>query len=202
MADGHGPIPDMKMVPGVGIEPTSRLRRQRILSPPRLPVPPPRHGYRRMCPKIRPHPHVVDYTTGGDKPSGSGLSLSRFRYQVGGDGGNRTHDQGFADPCLNHLATSPCCCWCRGGDLNPYALSGTAPSRRRVYLFHHLGDPLYITVFGTLCNTRWPGPKTRVRERPPAVYSFPPGGSETYRERTSLTSRWRSGRGGFFSVSG
>ena len=29
--------------------------------------------------------------------------------------------------------------WCRGGDLNPYALTGTAPSRRRVYLFHHLG---------------------------------------------------------------
>ena len=29
--------------------------------------------------------------------------------------------------------------WCRGGDLNPYALTGTAPSRRRVYQFHHLG---------------------------------------------------------------
>ena len=38
--------------------------------------------------------------------------------------------------------------------MNPYALSGTAPSRRRVYLFHHLGDPLYITVFEVLCNTR------------------------------------------------
>ena len=24
--------------------------------------------------------------------------------------------------------------------MNPYALSGTAPSRRRVYLFHHLGS--------------------------------------------------------------
>src|SRR3990170_950572 len=71
---------------------------------------------------------------------------------IGGDGGNRTHDRGFADPCLNHLATSPLRYWCRGGDLNPYALSGTAPSRRRVYLFHHLGDPLYITDFRPLCN--------------------------------------------------
>ncbi len=38
--------------------------------------------------------------------------------------------------------------------MNPYALSGTAPSRRRVYLFHHLGDPLHITGFGRLCNKR------------------------------------------------
>ena len=37
--------------------------------------------------------------------------------------------------------------------MNPYALSGTAPSRRRVYLFHHLGDPLHITGFGPLCKT-------------------------------------------------
>src|SRR6266550_5182726 len=71
---------------------------------------------------------------------------------VGGDGGIRTPDQGFADPCLNHLATSPSAqpepCrkdWCRGGDLNPYALTGTAPSRRRVYLFHHLGSPDYLS---------------------------------------------------------
>ena len=28
--------------------------------------------------------------------------------------------------------------------MNPYALSGTAPSRRRVYLFHHLGSPRSI----------------------------------------------------------
>ncbi len=34
--------------------------------------------------------------------------------------------------------------WCRGGDLNPYALTGTAPSRRRVYRFHHLGESLTI----------------------------------------------------------
>ena len=28
--------------------------------------------------------------------------------------------------------------------MNPYALSGTAPSRRRVYLFHHLGSSTYL----------------------------------------------------------
>ena len=68
--------------------------------------------------------------------------------QVGGDDGIRTRDQGFADPCLNHLATSPhAVVWCRGGDLNPYALSGTAPSRRRVYQFHHLGSRTYDTDF-------------------------------------------------------
>jgi hypothetical protein len=37
--------------------------------------------------------------------------------------------------------------WCRGGDLNPYALTGTAPSRRRVYLFHHLGSAQYLTDY-------------------------------------------------------
>ncbi len=29
--------------------------------------------------------------------------------------------------------------WCRGRDLNPHELTPTAPSRPRVYLFHHLG---------------------------------------------------------------
>ena len=28
---------------------------------------------------------------------------------------------------------------CRGRDSNPYALASTAPSKQRVYLFHHLG---------------------------------------------------------------
>src|SRR3990170_4675484 len=49
--------------------------------------------------------------------------------------------QGGALP-LSHFRSCPS--WCRGGDLNPYALSGTAPSRRRVYLFHHLGSPRSI----------------------------------------------------------
>ena len=49
--------------------------------------------------------------------------------------------------------------WCRGGDLNPYALTGTAPSRRRVYLFHHLGSPNIL-----------PSPvKARQHERPSAA---------------------------------
>ena len=29
--------------------------------------------------------------------------------------------------------------------MNPYALTGTAPSRRRVYLFHHLGSTDYLS---------------------------------------------------------
>ncbi len=34
---------------------------------------------------------------------------------------------------------SPCFFWCRRGDSNPYTLSSTAPSRQRVYQFHHFG---------------------------------------------------------------
>ncbi len=45
--------------------------------------------------------------------------------------------------------------WCRGGDLNPYALTGTAPSRRRVYQFHHLGSTAYDTDFGACAATNW-----------------------------------------------
>jgi hypothetical protein len=30
--------------------------------------------------------------------------------------------------------------------LNPYALTGTAPSRRRVYLFHHLGSSNILLI--------------------------------------------------------
>lgn len=29
--------------------------------------------------------------------------------------------------------------WCRGRDSNPYELALTAPSKQRVYHFHHLG---------------------------------------------------------------
>src|SRR4030066_319046 len=52
--------------------------------------------------------------------------------------------QGGALP-LSHFRSCPF--WCRGGDLNPYALTGTAPSRRRVYLFHHLGSMDYVTDY-------------------------------------------------------
>ena len=39
------------------------------------------------------------------------------------------------------------CFWCRGGDLNSYGFAPTAPSRPRVYQFHHLGTVLYILGF-------------------------------------------------------
>jgi hypothetical protein len=58
-------------LPGEGLEPTRVLPR-RILSPLRLPIPPPR-------------PQFLMEATSGFEP------LNR----------------GFADPCLNHLATSP-----------------------------------------------------------------------------------------------
>ena len=32
--------------------------------------------------------------------------------------------------------------WCRSGDSNPDACEGTAPSRQRVYQFHHFGSGL------------------------------------------------------------
>ena len=56
-------------------------------------------------------------------------------------GGIEPPNRGFADPRLNHLATSPfrLAPWCRGWDLNPHELTPTAPSRLRVYQFHHLG---------------------------------------------------------------
>ena len=50
-------------------------------------------------------------------------SGSRFRFcVVGGDDRIRTGDGGFADPCLTTwLRRLEERCWCRGGDLNPYA---------------------------------------------------------------------------------
>ncbi len=69
-------------------------------------------------------------------------------------GGFEPPNRGFADLRLNHLATSPYLClpltavrlvpasvWCRGWDLNPHRHSPPAPSRPRVYQFHHLGLP-------------------------------------------------------------
>ena len=37
------------------------------------------------------------------------VSIAGFGMYAGGDGRIRTADRGFADPRLNHLATSPCC---------------------------------------------------------------------------------------------
>ena len=58
-------------------------------------------------------------------------------YILEATGGFEPPDRGFADPRLNHLATSPL--WCRGGDLNSHERKLTTPSRWRVYRFHHLG---------------------------------------------------------------
>ena len=69
-------------------------------------------------------------------------------------GGLEPPNRAFAELRLNHLATSPClyCTifWCRGGDLNSYGFAPTAPSRPRVYQFHHLGSrrPILAGVGG------------------------------------------------------
>ena len=75
-------------------------------------------------------------------------------------GGIEPPNRGFADPRLNHLATSPLCLapWCRGRDLNPHELSPTAPSRLRVYQFHHLGTAdrkYYIRKGGCAERAAW-----------------------------------------------
>ena len=64
---------------------------------------------------------------------------------VGGDGRIRTADGGFADLCLNHLATSPCLVLVPRAGLEPTQAMPTAPSRQRVYQFHHLG---MVTTMG------------------------------------------------------
>jgi hypothetical protein len=50
------------------------------------------------------------------------------RKRRGGDGRNRTGDRGFADPCLNHLATSPHKKWSgrRGSNSRPSPWQGDA----------------------------------------------------------------------------
>ena len=41
------------------------------------------------------------------KTKGAASRALRFQFHFQGDGRIWTADQGFADPCLNHLATSP-----------------------------------------------------------------------------------------------
>ena len=157
-----------------------------ILSPLRLPfrhlgVPSPRHTMAALM-------------KNSERDYRSEFGALRQTYVFGGDERIRTADRGFADPRLNHLATSPwsgrrdsnsrpspwqgdalplshfrvlgaqstisdpaTCCrgvWCRGGDLNSYGLSPTAPSRQRVYRFHHLGPR--ATDTGRSGGTRTP----------------------------------------------
>ena len=71
-------------MPEEGLEPT-RSCLQRFLRPSRLPIPPLRRAWIRF---VRDDSH-------------------EFGDADGGDGRIRTADGGFADPCLNLLATSP-----------------------------------------------------------------------------------------------
>ena len=61
-------------------------------------------------------------------------------------GGFEPPNRGFADLRLSPLGyvafligPNILVVWCRGRDLNPHELTPTAPSRPRVYQFHHLG---------------------------------------------------------------
>src|SRR5579859_1993661 len=76
-----------KRVPEEGLEPT-RGCPQRFLRPSRLPIPPLR---------------LADESYGIEPRNGYWLCWP----VGGGDGRIRTAGGGFADPCLNHLATSP-----------------------------------------------------------------------------------------------
>ncbi len=79
-------------------------------------------------------------------PKLASLNLFNSIFLLEATGGFEPPNRGFADLRLNHLATSPrfalrlnAVTWCRGWDLNPHELTPTAPSRPRVYQFHHLG---------------------------------------------------------------
>ena len=88
------------MVPRAGIEPTLP-RGKRILSPPRLPIPPPRHYF------------IVNGTEAGVKINIQAFTQRIPLYHTGlagikkAAGGFEPPHGGFADPCLNLLATPP-----------------------------------------------------------------------------------------------
>src|ERR1044071_4372461 len=65
--------------------------------------------------------------------------------ELGGDGENRTHDRGFADPCLTTWRRRPKKNGAEEGTRTPTP-EGTAPSRPRVYQFHHLGIGLSLML--------------------------------------------------------
>ena len=109
------------LVPREGVEPT-RPFGQRILSPPRLPF---RHlGHAGT---------VCSHSGAGAIGKGMGEG------EVEATGGIEPPNKGFADPRLNHLATSPRCAGAQGGT-RTHTGCPTAPSRPRVYQFHHLGQ--------------------------------------------------------------
>ena len=87
-------------------------------------------------------------------PASARMSLN----QSGGEergleatGGFEPPNRGFADLRLSPLGyvalavVSPS--WCRGRDLNPHRRKPTAPSRPRVYQFHHLGLSVRQTLY-------------------------------------------------------
>ncbi len=83
-------MPDRAAETGTGAGGGNRTHtplRTRDFKSPASTVPPPRRLRMRSDPEPRPEPPLIS--------------------ACGGDGGIRTPDQGFADPCLNHLATSP-----------------------------------------------------------------------------------------------
>jgi hypothetical protein len=102
-----------RLVPGVGIEPTRPRRSADFKSAASADFATPAYSATAIDKAQNPAAGV----------------LSQQSSRLGGDDRIRTGDRGFADPCLNHLATSPqnrpirpCSrSWCRGGDLNPYA---------------------------------------------------------------------------------
>ena len=112
-------------MPREGLEPTLPCGK-RILSPSRLPF---RHlGLRFPILQYKREIHHTDHPL--------------VQLTLEATGGFEPPNRGFADPRLRPLGyVAIFDFWCRGGDLNSYAFSGTAPSRQRVYRFHHLGPP-------------------------------------------------------------
>ena len=119
-------IETYKLVPREGVEPTPPCG-ERILSPPRLPF-----------------RHLGLETKHNERAERGAIPLLPPMSVLEATGGLEPPNKAFAELRLNHLATSPSLTilshlWCRGGDLNSYELTPTAPSRQRVYRFHHLG---------------------------------------------------------------
>ena len=102
------------MVPREGVEPT-RPFGQRILSPPRLP-------FRHLGHETK---HTAILSLGVERNNAGSGEL------VEATGGIEPPNKGFADPRLNHLATSPQeNDWCPGRDLNPHGGTPRPPQDR------------------------------------------------------------------------
>ncbi len=143
----------MWLVPGVGVEPTIRAVAEADFKSAAFalfatPAPRNRNSESRGPRCSEPLSSQLEATGGFEPPIGvlQTPALTSWPRRPSWSGRRDSNPrpppwQGGALP-LSHFR--PCPSWCRGGDLNPYALSGTAPSRRRVYLFHHLGSSRFI----------------------------------------------------------